>query len=666
MRWLDTAKDTTNDITNDITKDTTQNITKDIREDIRADTTEDNTKDDTQNIPQDTTDNVTEEDTTAPNTNHQTLTQPPSSSTRLLESIPDEGLGQKMAEDVLSLPPPTLLHSFDAKLTSEASSPLLYDIAMSHSGRHVIVTDCWNRCLKAFDLTLPGSPCTSVYQLKECPLCVATLSQPERVVVTLHQEPQLLVLSVHEKDASLKNSDDVAKVEEKEEEEEEDIQIVKHTQESDCNNQERREVQVTIDTDKADKSEGEKGGMGIQENNDVEKVEEKSEGAKRIVDNQDMHDSADTEDKNRSDSGVNAQVRDRNRSDSGPKSQILSFHSVITTSCNYRGISTLGPATSGDIPDERLLLTVPKEIHVVSLQGDLLRVIAPSLGGLPLLEDVIYITTTPSNHLLVSDMGARRVLCLTLSGHLQWLHPSPHAAEEERVEEEEEEEEREEERKEEKKEEKKGEKGEEEREEEEKGEEWGKEEREEGKGKKMKEEEEGREGGKKKGKEEEEEEEGKERKGKERKEEEEEGKERKGKERKEEEEEGKEGKKKGKERKRKEEEEDGKQEKEKEEQQEQQGGSDASSTPKNLDQTSSTHPFTGVQWPMGLAADIQGRVFVCDLEQHGVVLLSPQGVAGRLLLTDSHTLQFPRGLSISQDCLCLTQDHCVKVFSIVS
>ncbi|KAK7099794.1 hypothetical protein V1264_022848 [Littorina saxatilis] len=344
----------------------------------------------------------------------------------LTEAMTDMDISQQVEN--IKIPLPSLLHSFDANIRGQTSAPLLYDVTMTASGTHVIVTDSWNHCIKAFDLRLDGCPCTGVLHMKEeVPLCMSKLSSPERLVCTLHQRSEIYVINVDDNEGGLKSSGD-----------------------------------KTLSDDKA-------------ESNDKTKDKTVSNG-------------------------------------------VLLFNSAIAVTCLYRGVSTLPPVSG--VSEERLVLTTPKEIHIVSLQGQLLQIIAPTLCGLPLLNDAIYITSTPSNDMVVADVGARRVLCFKPSGRLRWFHPSQQATDEEK--------------------------------------------------------------------------EGKEN-------------------------EGDNGKKDG-------------------------------------------AAFRGIRWPLGVGVDEEGRVMVCDLELHSVVLLSPGGAASRLLLTEKQSLQFPRGLCIRGRCLCITQNDSVKVF----
>ncbi|XP_076462848.1 uncharacterized protein LOC143295159 [Babylonia areolata] len=477
----------------------------------------------------------------------------------------DDDEGEEEHSDINSLPTPSLLHSFGARLPEEGSSPLLYDVAVSRSGKLVIVTDSWNRSVKAFDLTRPGAPCCGELRLgKECPLCLTSLSCPERVVVTLHQRPRLFVLGVHhnyhhqERDhhqeqeslpgallgvsgtqdvnVAHDNAREIHEEEEQEQEEEND----------------KQNVPVTEDRERNDPQD-------IENPQDIKDPQD----TKDPQDAKDPHDTKDPQDKK--DPGPN------------PGRPVLYFHSVITTCCQYRGISALGTPGDGQQQEDeeheqqQLVLTLSQEVHVVSLQGVVLRVIAPALCGLPLLVDVIHVTATPSRHLVVTDVGARRVVCLTLSGRVRWLHPSLHAPqrqEKEDLQDMDEEEEKE--------------KDAASRDTPTQGEAAKTDGDGSDDGVKVKEKE-------KKVEEEEEEE---------------------------------------------------------------------------VEEEEEEEAFTGVQWPLGVAADRQGRVFVSDLERHSVVQLSPGGVVGRLLLTRRHALHYPRGLAVQGGCLCLTQDDRVKVFSL--
>ncbi|KAK7490433.1 hypothetical protein BaRGS_00018412 [Batillaria attramentaria] len=333
------------------------------------------------------------------------------SSVELAEALADLDIGEQV-RNIDDVNTPTVVETFSAKLEGETSSPLLYDVLLTSSGNYAIVTDCWNHCVKAFDLRAEGCPCRCVYSVKEhCPLCITRLSNPERVAFTLHHRAEIYVLNVRE-----------------------DV------------------------------------GEGSED--------------------------------------------------------VLTFHSSLNVRCKYRGITTLAPITSSsgaeaassESHSDRLAVTAPKEIHILSLDGEVLQVIAPALCGLPLLNDAIYLTTTPSHDLVVSDVGSRRVVCVKPSGRLRWFHPSLELP-------------------------------------------------------------------------------------------------------------------------------------------------SAKDDPD--EDTANGDSFQGIQWPLGVATDEAGRVLVCDLELHSVVLLSPGGAASRLLLTETESLEYPRGLHVNNGRLCLTQDDSVKVFSYV-
>lgn len=326
---------------------------------------------------------------------------------------------------------PALVGTFSAKLDGDSSTPMLYDVTLTSSGNYAIVTDCWNHCVKAFDLRAQGCPCRSVYPMKELyPLCITSLSHPERVALTLHHEPRIVVLAIADEDEEVEASDARS-----------------------CKN-------------------------------------------------------------------------------------MLSFHSEIATKGEYRGIARLSPchgpaadapgtAAAADPSSERLAVTAPKEIHILSLNGSILQVVVPSLCGLPLLSDAIYVTATPSGDVVVSDVGTKRVVCVDRSGRLRWFQPFIEISHDDDLDNEDEDEHN-------------------------------------------------------------------------------------------------------------------------------------SSCPNG---THAHADFKGIQWPLGVATDEAGRILVCDLELHSVVLLSPGGAASRLFLTETESLEYPRGLHVANGRLCLTQDHCIKVFS---
>lgn len=339
------------------------------------------------------------------------------SSAYLAESTEDDTDIAEQISELDELTQPSLVCSFSAKLNGDSKTPLLYDISLTSSESYLIVTDCYNHCVKAFDLRRPNFPCQSVFPLKDMyPLCITRIGHPERVAFTVHDRKEIYILRVEE------SSEDVA---------------------------------------------------------------------------------------------------------------VLVFDSIIPVGCKYRGITNLPSmsSASSEVPDSGepseshntycLAVTAPKEIHVLSPQGNVLQVIAPALSGLPLLNDAIYITTTPAGDVVVSDVGSRRVVCVGLSGCLRWFHPLVDASDDDQEE----------------------------------------------------------------------------------------------------------------------------------------------STDKNAQSKSTANSFKGVQWPLGIATDAAGRVFVCDLEQHSVIVLSSMGVASRPLLNEAESLEYPRGLQVTNGQLFLTQDFSVKIFS---
>ncbi|XP_046549846.1 E3 ubiquitin-protein ligase TRIM71-like [Haliotis rubra] len=92
--------------------------------------------------------------------------------------------------------------------------------------------------------------------------------------------------------------------------------------------------------------------------------------------------------------------------------------STITTSKQYRGITSLTPSTlaAGSYSD--------KCVDILDMRGNVLKSIKPIVRGKEIIHIPEFLCTTRTGNILVSDSGSKRVLCLPAEGDVVFTYPT--------------------------------------------------------------------------------------------------------------------------------------------------------------------------------------------------------------------------------------------------